>query len=421
MANVSEIKQFWTEKLSEYYAEVDKLLESEPRTAAQTDLEVYRNEFVPNSQGFNKLSYSSWKTSNPGEAASYEAYRDSVLAGNPLSPPALATKFGKMLVAAGKMVAASAPTPDPDPDPTPDPTPSGYRWNAPTLSNPTARSLGAVPTGSGGDLHINGGQISGNVGEIKGYNDILMENFKVIGGSTNSQGTIIPRENTGTFYAKNGRVELRTNADAFTCRWRQPKLYIVNTYIEVTKAGTTMHSDGFQTQEAEIDELGFDCCTIKTDYQGIFTSNEPNSRPGGRSKVGKTILSRVLFLQGAQGQPATYYFKAFPPRPGTDPIGPCEFYDVWMPALNAGYKVYPSAGFGAWDGSVQRYGCFVEQKQHKNGKTYGFVRFSKSTDTVPTGAAKGQACGDCQIGGDGGIWLYNTLADVPSDVGSKNV
>ena len=308
---------------------------------------------------------------------------------------------------ASAMVGQVAPPPPPPP-------PNGVklRWGPP-------------PTDTASDKRWPKENRTSAIGEVKGYRNVVAIGGEINGGTTGSQGHIVPRENTGTFHWEGWKVRLTTNADAFTARWRTPIIQIQACYIEVTKASTDMHSDGFQTQEAEINELRFDRCTFKTDYQGIFTSNEPNSRSGGRSKVGKTILSRVLFVQGAQGQPATYYFKAFPPRPGTDPIGPCEFYDVWMPELNAQYKVYPSANFSAWDGSVQKYGCFKETKKHANGQTYPFLRFSKSTDVVPSGGAKGQACGDCQIGGDGGIWLGTPPANLnvgaPSDVGMNYV
>lgn len=74
-----------------------------------SDLDTFRDEFVPNIQGFNKLSYTTWKRSNPGEATRWETYRDGILAGQSPSPPTMATKFGKALVAAGELVSASSP------------------------------------------------------------------------------------------------------------------------------------------------------------------------------------------------------------------------------------------------------------------------------------------------------------------------
>lgn len=311
----------------------------------------------------------------------------------------------------------------PDPEPPPGgATGTKLRWAPPALSNPTTKTISnssrAIGNGNDGDVKVvTADRLLGGVGEIKSWNDLVAIAGEMFSNEAN-EGHIIPRENTGVFHLEGWRIVLSNAADAITCRWRQPTLQIQNCYIEVTTAGTSHHSDGFQTQEAIINELRFDRCTIKTDYQGIFMSNEPQNAGPERSRVSHQIFSRVLFLPGVRGAPATYWFKAFPPRPNADPIGPTEMYDVWMPAANAGYKVYPQQSFASWAGGTQKYGCFVTTKVHpSNGKTYGFVRFSKSSDTVPTGSFAGQAAGDCQVGGDGGVWLYNSLSEVPSYVG----
>ena len=303
----------------------------------------------------------------------------------------------------------------------PPPSPE-LRWSPPTLTSPTVRHLTqanhSVPVGSGDLSLICDETLSTAIGQIEGWNDVVTIGGAIVGGSTNSQGHIVPRELTGTFHWEGWKVQLTTYADAFTSRWRAPVIQIQGCYIEVTKANSSMHSDGFQTQEAIIGQLYFDRCTIKTDYQGIFLSNEPQNQGPAPSKVDHQILSRLLFLQGVQGQPATYFFKAFPPRPTTSPPGPTEMYDVWMPALNAGTKAYPSSNFSSWAGGSQKFGSFVTTKVHPVLGSWPFLRFSTSADTVPTGTYAGQQAGDCQVGGDGGIWLYNNLAEVPDDVGA---
>lgn len=71
------------------------------------DDKVFKDEFVPNIQSANKTNYNQWKQSNPGEAAKWEKFRDAAIAyqaGDPPVPvPALATKYGRALVAAGKL------------------------------------------------------------------------------------------------------------------------------------------------------------------------------------------------------------------------------------------------------------------------------------------------------------------------------
>ena len=80
------------------------------------DIDIFKNEFVPNIESFNKLSYTTWKNNNPLEAQKYEAYRDAIIAGQSPAPPTLITKFGQALVAAGQLVQQSTPLPPLNPD-----------------------------------------------------------------------------------------------------------------------------------------------------------------------------------------------------------------------------------------------------------------------------------------------------------------
>lgn len=68
-----------------------------------SDEKIFPNEFVPNIQSFTKLSYTSWKNANPKEAVAWEKFRDTIITGKPATPPTMATRFGKALVAAGKL------------------------------------------------------------------------------------------------------------------------------------------------------------------------------------------------------------------------------------------------------------------------------------------------------------------------------
>ena len=339
------------------------------------------------------------------------------------------SKMGKVLVGLQDNIPA-------DPDPAPDPD---YLWDVPVLSSPLIKiptnAASDVAKGSGQDLHLTF-QLDRQIGQIEGYNDVVLEDFSIIGGTAMSQGHIIPRENTGVFFMKNGRLELdkAVTSDAITSRWRTPVVRGVNLNISVTcgvlssgvwtRPSDPHHADAFQTQQSMHDELGFDCCTITTDYQGFFLSNEASTLSGQRSRINKAIFSRILFKPGKVGFPATWIFKAFPPRPNSDPIGPVELYDVWAPLQNILAHVYPNGHtWTAWDGSANKYGCFLEQKMHpKLNKMVPFVRFSTIADKVPAGKPlAGQTCGDCGFKGDGGIWLYTAISEVPSYVGSHGV
>lgn len=81
-----------------------------------SDLDIFRYEYVPNRQGAN-ASYSQWRKSNPNEAAKWDAYRDALIAGGNPVAPVLVTKFGKALIAAGKMAAPETVPPPPPPPP----------------------------------------------------------------------------------------------------------------------------------------------------------------------------------------------------------------------------------------------------------------------------------------------------------------
>lgn len=86
-----------------------------------SDLDIFKEDFLPNIETFNKLSYRTWKASNPGEAGRWEPYRDQILAGNSPPAPMMVTRFGKALVAAAELVSA-----------TPEPLPANVALSAPT-------------------------------------------------------------------------------------------------------------------------------------------------------------------------------------------------------------------------------------------------------------------------------------------------
>ncbi len=318
-----------------------------------------------------------------------------------------------------RVTATEYADPPPSPDPGGDPK---LRWAPPTLSSPTVRALTSTSYGVGkgtgtGDLRITAqaNDIPGGIGQIEAYNDVEMIAGKILSSAAN-EGHIIPRMISGTFHIEGWNITLTGAADAITERWICKYLQIQNCYIQVTTAGTSHHSDGFQTQESIIDDLRMDRCTFVTNYQGIFLSNEPQNAGPARSRVTHQTLSRILFKPNGTS-PHTYFFKAFPPRPNADPIGTTELYDCWMPS---DYRIYPQ--WNSWDGGDvgDYYGYYVTTKLHPVLGTWPFLRMSVSGDTVPSGSKAGQPAQDCGIRGDGGFWLYSNLNDVPDDVGAAS-
>lgn len=156
-----------------------------------------------------------------------------------------------------------------------------------------------------------------------------------------------------------------------------------------------------------MDELRIDSCSIRTGYQAFFLSNEPTSSPNGPARLNKVFLSRIDMC----GDPATFLFKAWPPRPGTLPVGEVVIGDdVWIDHPNPGMKVFPASNWIDWNGQPSKYGCFVEQDAQGQ-----YVRFSTPADRVPTGPLAGQVCGDAGITGKIRVGQHADFA--PADAG----
>jgi hypothetical protein len=300
--------------------------------------------------------------------------------------------------------------------PAPPPSPGvKLRWSPPSLTNAldyaltnASRVSSALGAGTGRDLRLNARSevLTGAIAELKGWNDI-----EQIGGefdlSTAGSGTIMPREITGVAHFEGIKAYgSGTSRDFFAPRYRVPYMQIENVDVLV-RSGATYHSDCFQTQYCTIKELRCDKGTFRTNYQGFFISNEPQQAAQPvPSQVERFILSRWNFRPVDGDYPATWIFKAIPSRTSLA-LGPWEFSDVWAPDFEAVYHVYPNGyNWKDWNGVDHRYGCFRESRRHANGQTYPFLRFSTSADKVPLGPYQGQACGDCGIGGEGGVWLH---------------
>lgn len=111
-------------------------------------LRIFPDEFVPNIEGAS--NHAKWVAANKaGDAPKWRAFRDALLAGQSPTPPSMATKYGKALVAAGKehmsishFVGAMtpgvppAPVPTPGEPPPPPPPPPPVTWEGPiTISS----------------------------------------------------------------------------------------------------------------------------------------------------------------------------------------------------------------------------------------------------------------------------------------------
>ncbi len=301
----------------------------------------------------------------------------------------------------------SSDVPPPPPPPPPSPTdPTKLRWAPPvvgsggvsvvnfTLTNATRKSS-TLYNGAGRDLVINQTEVlGGSVTELRGWRHVVWIGGEfVVPVADYTDGLIIPRAITGTFHLEGVKLKIDSQGDALTLRLGVPIVQVQNCNFSIhTTAG--QHADCIQTQFTVTNSIRVDKCTFTTDYQGLLMSNEDGNQFGVTCNIGELRLSRTNFVKRDGVLPATWIFKAFPPRVGnnTGPPGPFYIDDVWIPNESPGTKVYPPSNFSSWAGGTQKFGCFVLTDGQGT-----YVRFSKPSDTVPTGTYTGQAAGDCKV------------------------
>lgn len=382
------------------------------------DLALFSGEYVPNAEGVPY--HGKWLAANKnGDAPKWESYRDALLRGEEPAPPVMATRYGRALVAAGKQhmsitrLVGAVQNPYPPPDPPPPPPPgnvNALRYAPPTLGeggvaivnftlNDSTRSSSTLSSGAGRDLRITqNGVLTGPINSLYGWRHIVWigGEFNAPSSVTNETQLAVIQACTGTVHIEGIKGRTAGAVDFFPLRWGGSShiLQFQNCDLQVTHAGTGIHADVFQTQELRCASLRFDRCTIYTDYQGIFVSNEPDSNPDPNffSQVSETRISRTNFrLQG--GVAGLWIFKAIPSRTGLLP-GPWYIDDVWIPNVTPGSKVYPTTAFIDWQNNSYKYGCFL-----RSDGQGPYLEWSTPADTVPSGAFAGQPCADTQITG----------------------
>jgi len=92
---------------------IKELFETVATADSVTDRAIFLNEFMPNIET-QAIRYSQWVKQQPGEYQIWSVYLSAIRAGQNPIPPNMGSKFGKLLVAAGKMaVDTTNPTPLP--------------------------------------------------------------------------------------------------------------------------------------------------------------------------------------------------------------------------------------------------------------------------------------------------------------------
>jgi hypothetical protein len=369
-------------------------------------MEIFKDEFVPNIEGHPY--HPKWIRANQVEAAKWAKYRDDLLAGKKPTPPAMASKYGKALIAGGKMsvtdIGGGALPP-----------PGILPWSPPTLQTGAGRvdwvmtnanrMNGTLLSGGGRDLVITNSEVLvGPVQQLNGWRNIVW-----IGGSIDipSGGNPLATETsaiavsaTGTVHLEGINIQGIDASDNIVSRGGSSSgiIQVQNCRLNAHfKGGSGEHADCFQTQgNAQISQLRFALCTLTTDYQGFFLRP-----PDAASFVGGGTFDRINFRRrniGSDPAQAWVFIADEDPDQGhpTSGVGNISMNEVWAEGSpsSGNWIFYPSWLFeGAFTNPSQpvfgnRQGVF-----RSSDATGNFVRPSTTSDVVPPGGpASGQAC-----------------------------
>jgi hypothetical protein len=124
--------------------------------------DIFPEQYLPNIKPAT-ITYANWRKRYPGEATKWDAYLDRVLAHeqgySPPPPPALGSRFGKALVAAGELhvsvIDLGAEWPDPTPEP-PEPVFTTNITNSQALTMPFTWTADVDPTPDSVQFWANG-------------------------------------------------------------------------------------------------------------------------------------------------------------------------------------------------------------------------------------------------------------------------
>lgn len=394
------------------------------------DLAVFANEFVPNAEGV--AYHGKWLAANKnGDAPRWAAYRDALLRGEKPAPPAMATKYGRELVAAGKQhvsisnLVGVVTNPFPGPDPPLPPPPAGdvLAWKSPsalgvlgvgvplvefTLTDATRNSsiLNNRVNGNGignSDIRITQTQVitSGSMSQIDGYRHVEWIGGEInLNGASSASGSLISRNCTGIFHVEGIWLHGSSMHDCLVFRQAETSLghvaQIQNCRFEA-QDDPTEHADCVQFQGAKLDAFRYDKCTFVSELQGTFmrvgtvsATTGDYARNGNFNRVNYRGTGDNTFWQAWEQNDSTVEFKK---------IIPITLNNVWVAedgdTRSVGMRVLPRMDFASTpQAGGPRRGNFPG-----TDATSEFTRFSTSSDVVTTGSAAGQQCLDCGITG----------------------
>lgn len=318
------------------------------------DEKIFADEFVPNIQGSSY--YPKWVKANPIEAGKWNTFRDKVLIykhGDILASPSLATKYGKALIAAGKLhmsvIDIGAVIPG---------SPAQLTWSPPTLTNPTTRHISnAVSTslsGSGDLIVICDEQIRNKQIQLTGWHHVQM-----IGGASTwdfNDGTehrcIKFTGCTGTVHVEGWELTATNNGllDALVVgnvgTVGNQIIQLQNIRIDYVHNAGSYHSDGMQLQNGcYLQGLRWDKVTMYghhdnlSNQHGLFANQETGSDLIRGVDIRRTnvVGMQHCFWQGQS-------------------VIDMRFEDVWISNSQNGfgYNVWPQADGGPGGSTLPR-------------------------------------------------------------------
>lgn len=264
-------------------------------------LRIFPDEYVPNAEGAEY--HRRWLKANPAEASKWATFRDALIATGTGTPPSMATKYGRALVAAGKehmsiaRLIGQVTNPFPPPDPPLEPPPPPIVPPPPT---------GAVV-----------------IDQIADLNAVFAPDWKepATSGVTRGSGAF---QEISTPYGGGFRMVCSADMPSPWSTAADPSKLCLTSWLYNEQGpglplGFTEHWEFnlyFPTQTWVVDTRGFG-------FVGVFWEWHTNNASGHHVSMRDTGLFRIGRHSGQSGASPSYSFTA----------GPAVAQNVWIPVV----------------------------------------------------------------------------------------
>ena len=308
--------------------------------ADDPSLRIFPDEYVPNVEG--SAYHSKWVSANKnGDAPKWVAFRDALLAGQTPVVPAMATKYGKALVAAGKEhmsishFVGQVTNPYPPPDPVPTPPSVVFTTNitdGQTLATPYQWTASTTPIADSMEFWADGALVLHDTAGPFQHTLVLADGLRNLGLGAYHAGvrTLYDPNNLGRFaqitVANGGGGSgterlIQTFADVVSTNWGQPfvnRWYTTgNAYQPPPNSGnwpsisaeaieqiTTAHGPGFRFRvHTEMDAFSAGAKAVMLHDQNHYISQS--------NFLGKTQEIQFKIMFPSSGNVTPWYNPAY--------------------------------------------------------------------------------------------------------------